>query len=119
MCNDRGEVSERLKELASKASVGETRPWVQIPPSPPTIRAISAISLLVTILFPVGRRTLTVLTQEPFEAELSHLHSSFRFGLRETISRLAEAVRHRRDLRVNWGRPWIVTFTYFIRLRSV
>ena len=30
-----GEVSERLKELASKASVGETLPWVQIPPSPP------------------------------------------------------------------------------------
>src|SRR5277367_7055212 len=34
---NRGEVSERLKELASKASVGETRPWVQIPPSPPTL----------------------------------------------------------------------------------
>src|SRR6202022_3080962 len=32
----RGEVSERLKELASKASVGEILPWVQIPPSPPT-----------------------------------------------------------------------------------
>src|SRR5258706_12558064 len=30
-----GEVSERLKELASKASVGGTLPWVQIPPSPP------------------------------------------------------------------------------------
>src|SRR5277367_2279462 len=34
---NRGEVSERLKELASKASVGETRPWVQIPPSPPNL----------------------------------------------------------------------------------
>jgi hypothetical protein len=33
--NDRGEVSERLKELASKASVGGTLPWVRIPPSPP------------------------------------------------------------------------------------
>jgi hypothetical protein len=33
--NSRGEVSERLKELASKASVGGTLPWVQIPPSPP------------------------------------------------------------------------------------
>jgi hypothetical protein len=31
----RGEVSERLKELASKASVGEILPWVRIPPSPP------------------------------------------------------------------------------------
>jgi hypothetical protein len=30
-----GEVSERLKELASKASVGEILPWVRIPPSPP------------------------------------------------------------------------------------
>src|SRR5712671_933797 len=34
-CESRGEVSERLKELASKASVGGTLPWVQIPPSPP------------------------------------------------------------------------------------
>src|SRR5713101_3991858 len=33
--NRRGEVSERLKELASKASVGGTLPWVRIPPSPP------------------------------------------------------------------------------------
>ncbi len=32
----RGEVSERLKELASKASVGGTLPWVRIPPSPPS-----------------------------------------------------------------------------------
>src|SRR5258708_20510741 len=32
-----GEVSERLKELASKASVGGTLPWVQIPPSPPFV----------------------------------------------------------------------------------
>ncbi len=34
-----GEVSERLKELASKASVGETQPWVRIPPSPPLLSA--------------------------------------------------------------------------------
>src|SRR5216683_7757773 len=33
--NDRGEVTERLKVLASKASVRETVPWVRIPPSPP------------------------------------------------------------------------------------
>src|SRR6266436_2198556 len=32
---DRGEVAERLKALASKASVRETVPWVRIPPSPP------------------------------------------------------------------------------------
>jgi hypothetical protein len=28
-------VSERPKEHASKACVGETQPWVQIPPPPP------------------------------------------------------------------------------------
>jgi hypothetical protein len=28
-------VAERLKALASKASVRETVPWVRIPPSPP------------------------------------------------------------------------------------
>jgi hypothetical protein len=31
----RGEVSERFKEHAWKACVGETLPWVRIPPSPP------------------------------------------------------------------------------------
>ena len=31
----RGEVSEWLKEHAWKACVGETQPWVRIPPSPP------------------------------------------------------------------------------------
>ena len=31
----RGEVTERLKVLASKASVRGTVPWVRIPPSPP------------------------------------------------------------------------------------
>src|SRR5256885_14235351 len=30
-----GGVSERFKEHAWKACVGETQPWVQIPPSPP------------------------------------------------------------------------------------
>jgi hypothetical protein len=33
--NRRGEVTERFKVLASKASVRETVPWVRIPPSPP------------------------------------------------------------------------------------
>jgi hypothetical protein len=32
-----GEVSERFKEHAWKACVGEILPWVQIPPSPPSI----------------------------------------------------------------------------------
>ena|GEM_PF-2065879 len=31
-----GGVSERPKERASKARVGETQPWVQIPPPPPS-----------------------------------------------------------------------------------
>src|SRR5579859_7598644 len=37
MVPDRGEVTERLKVLASKASVRETVPWVRIPPSPPEL----------------------------------------------------------------------------------
>src|SRR5208282_5504780 len=32
-----GEVSEWLKEHAWKACVGETQPWVRIPPSPPLL----------------------------------------------------------------------------------
>jgi hypothetical protein len=40
-----GEVSERLKELASKASVGETQPWVRIPPSPPLLSAKNSSTL--------------------------------------------------------------------------
>jgi hypothetical protein len=32
-----GGVSEWPKERASKARVGETQPWVQIPPPPPLI----------------------------------------------------------------------------------
>src|SRR5260370_31047127 len=34
-----GEVSERFKEHAWKACVGEILPWVRIPPSPPESRA--------------------------------------------------------------------------------
>ena len=34
--HNRGEVSERFKEHAWKACVGETQPWVRIPPSPPS-----------------------------------------------------------------------------------
>jgi hypothetical protein len=34
-CSLRGEVSERFKEHAWKACVGEILPWVRIPPSPP------------------------------------------------------------------------------------
>src|SRR4051812_46789387 len=33
--SSRGSVSERPKEHASKACVGESPPWVQIPPLPP------------------------------------------------------------------------------------
>jgi hypothetical protein len=33
-----GEVSERFKEHAWKACVGETQPWVRIPPSPPVLQ---------------------------------------------------------------------------------
>src|SRR6266849_3012044 len=34
-CTLKGEVSERFKEHAWKACVGEILPWVRIPPSPP------------------------------------------------------------------------------------
>ncbi len=38
LAHQRGEVSERFKEHAWKACVGETQPWVRIPPSPPYIK---------------------------------------------------------------------------------
>jgi hypothetical protein len=37
-----GEVSERFKEHAWKACVGEILPWVQIPPSPPNSKPTPA-----------------------------------------------------------------------------
>src|SRR5438093_10286657 len=37
-----GEVLERLNRPVSKTGVGVTPPWVRIPPSPPSSRAISA-----------------------------------------------------------------------------
>jgi hypothetical protein len=53
----RGEVSERLKELASKASVGGTLPWVQIPPSPPKFRfcfhSVHGLAVLVYLWRPL------------------------------------------------------------------
>jgi hypothetical protein len=39
-----GGVSERPKERASKARVGETQPWVQIPPPPPVTTMQSDVS---------------------------------------------------------------------------
>jgi hypothetical protein len=50
MRNSRGEVTERLKVLASKASVRETVPWVRIPPSPPY-----SFSLTFRIFLPMLR----------------------------------------------------------------
>ena len=44
----RGEVTERFKVLASKASVRETVPWVRIPPSPPYINNPSIVTILDT-----------------------------------------------------------------------
>src|SRR6267154_439491 len=49
-CESRGEVSERLKELASKASVGGTLPWVQIPPSPPYLKTPVKPQFLTSVL---------------------------------------------------------------------
>jgi hypothetical protein len=36
-----GEVSERFKEHAWKACVGEIQPWVRIPPSPPFFQQLA------------------------------------------------------------------------------
>ena len=43
-------MSERFKEHAWKACVGETQPWVQIPPSPPF--ALAAAGLKVQPYWP-------------------------------------------------------------------
>ena len=40
-----GGVSERPKERASKARVGETQPWVQIPPPPPVTELVRLASI--------------------------------------------------------------------------
>jgi uncharacterized protein len=45
-----GEVSERFKEHAWKACVGETQPWVRIPPSPPHFLASPLASVLLCVI---------------------------------------------------------------------
>jgi hypothetical protein len=42
-------VSERFKEHAWKACVGETRPWVRIPPSPPYFRQTNPVVLFTSV----------------------------------------------------------------------
>ena len=53
-----GEVSERFKEHAWKACVGETQPWVRIPPSPPKLLYFHSVNDFVLSVYP--RRTLRV-----------------------------------------------------------
>src|SRR5271167_3115950 len=43
-----GEVSERFKEHAWKACVGETQPWVRIPPSPPLFSSHIQVKMLIS-----------------------------------------------------------------------
>jgi uncharacterized DUF497 family protein len=66
MTNGRGEVTERLKVLASKASVRETVPWVRIPPSPPYLqKLLISLPLNPWCLYPLfvpGPRTADVHT---------------------------------------------------------
>ena len=62
-------MSERSKELASKASVGETLPWVRIPPSPP-------ISLSFSLRSPYCSENLD------FPAELAGIHPIYVLSLR-------------------------------------
>src|ERR1700676_4715893 len=46
-----GEVSERFKEHAWKACVGEILPWVQIPPSPPFLSLIFLSLIFLSLNF--------------------------------------------------------------------
>ncbi len=62
-----GEVSERFKEHAWKACVGETQPWVRIPPSPP--------SSLVISISPFGHSEIADLPVKPSTAELARFIS--------------------------------------------
>ena len=43
-----GDVSERPKVQLSKSCVGESPPWVQIPPSPPVLTSDSVVNLSIT-----------------------------------------------------------------------
>src|SRR6476646_9981879 len=52
----RGSVSERPKEHASKACVGESPPWVQIPPLPPMSQDIENAPTYVIVGRGVRRR---------------------------------------------------------------
>src|SRR5580704_9581344 len=71
MRNSRGEVTERLKVLASKASVRETVPWVRIPPSPPEfppcLLSVRAHAFGVSSGVPLSRReSQRILRPDPF-----------------------------------------------------
>jgi hypothetical protein len=61
-----GEVSERFKEHAWKACVGETQPWVQIPPSPPYLKQSHPVVLFTFVL---QNATLLVAIVEPCMAQ--------------------------------------------------
>src|SRR6202795_709607 len=57
-----GEVSERFKEHAWKACVGETQPWVRSPPSPPYLNKSHLIVLFTSVL---QHATFSVVIVEP------------------------------------------------------
>src|SRR6266581_4953249 len=54
-CNHRGEVTEWLKVLASKASIRGTVSWVRIPPSPPYLSFPAYYCILDSLLPPCYR----------------------------------------------------------------
>ena len=56
-----GEVSERFKEHAWKACVGEILPWVRIPPSPPDVLN----QILVLGVMPIIRQSGRILAGFP------------------------------------------------------
>ena len=68
----RGEVSERFKEHAWKACVGETQPWVRIPPSPPCAEWCMTPPVLESYAAPPPHKT----TAAKFSMSISHSTSS-------------------------------------------
>jgi hypothetical protein len=99
----RGEVSERFKEHAWKACVGETQPWVRIPPSPPT-------SLRSFLSSHRSCRNLHFPRQLPAIRHVSML--SLRFATRARrrmpvgFSQTHREVHFRKTNRTGWLRLW-------------
>jgi hypothetical protein len=62
-------VTERLKVLASKASVRETVPWVRIPPSPPFPHLVNIIFLASVLMDAVMSSSYAAVETNPITAK--------------------------------------------------